>query len=192
MKNILFIFLLLHSFLGMGQGLQVAVFIPGQGWATKSIYDTQNPPTSITGPTLTNSTLMGTLAAPNGVITNSMLAGSITAAKLVGSDITLAQSQVTNLVTGLAAKQGVSAAATSATTGTMTVTMTSGTQTVFTITPTGACTFNASGGLAGGEMNFQHRPPTQYPFDFRQQFIRSYLGYKLCDYRDTGNRGNNG
>lgn len=50
--------------------------------------------------------------------------------------------------------QGVNAAATSATTGTMTTTMTSAAQTVFTITPTGNCTFNASGGVAGARMVF--------------------------------------
>jgi hypothetical protein len=43
------------------------------------------------------------------------------------------------------------AAATSATTGAMTVTMA---QSVQTITPTGACTFNASGGVAGQRCNF--------------------------------------
>lgn len=50
------------------------------------------------------------------------------------------------------AKGGISAsAATSATTGTMTVNMTSS---VVTITPTGACTFNASGGVAGQILTF--------------------------------------
>ena len=50
------------------------------------------------------------------------------------------------------AKGGISgAAATSATTGTMTVSMTTS---VITITPTGACTFNASGGVAGQRVTF--------------------------------------
>lgn len=50
------------------------------------------------------------------------------------------------------ANGGISAsAATSATTGTMTVPMTSS---VITITPTGACTFNASGGVAGQVITF--------------------------------------
>lgn len=40
----------------------------------------------------------------SGVVTNAMLAGSIAAAKLVGSDIVLTESQVTSLVTDLAAK----------------------------------------------------------------------------------------
>ena len=44
------------------------------------------------------------------------------------------------------------AAATSATTGTMTVAM--NTANVFTITPTGNCTFNASGGVAGQRATF--------------------------------------
>lgn len=43
-------------------------------------------------------------------------------------------------------------AATSATTGTMTTTLTS--LSVITITPTGACTFNASGGIAGQQCSF--------------------------------------
>lgn len=42
-------------------------------------------------------------------------------------------------------------AATSATTGTMTVSMTTD---IVTITPTGACTFNASGGTTGRELTF--------------------------------------
>lgn len=45
----------------------------------------------------------------------------------------------------------IGAAATSATTGTMTVTMDTA---VKTITPTGACTFNASGGVAGQLVTF--------------------------------------
>lgn len=94
-------------------------------------------------------TYTGDITATNGVfaigsakVTNAMLAGSI------------AESQITNLVTDLGNKQGISSGALGATTGTMTATMTSGTQTVFTITPTGACTFNASGGKAGARATF--------------------------------------
>jgi len=47
--------------------------------------------------------------------------------------------------------ENVGNAATSATTGTMTVNMTTAT---ITITPTGACTFNASGGTAGQIVTF--------------------------------------
>ncbi len=163
MKNILYLLILISS-TGWGQGLAVTVFIPGQGWVSKNIYDTNNPPTSITNPTLTNSTLAGTLAAPAGVITNAMLAGNIAYSKLsltgaiLNADLagSIAESKITNLTTDLAAKMGVSVAATTATTGTMTTTMTSATQNVFTITPTGACTFNASGGTPGAEMtNFK-------------------------------------
>lgn len=50
--------------------------------------------------------------------------------------------------------EALAVSATAATTGTMTTTMTSAMQTVFTITPTGACTFNASGGTAGQRMTF--------------------------------------
>lgn len=47
----------------------------------------------------------------------------------------------------VAHKALMGASVTPATTGTMTLLM--GTVSVFTITPTGACTFNASGGFAG-------------------------------------------
>lgn len=103
---------------------------------------------------LASPTFTGTVTLPANAVSNSMLAGSISSSKLVGSDITLTESQTTNLVADLGSKQGVSAAATSATTGTMTVPMTSATQTVFNITPTGACTFNATGGIAGARMTF--------------------------------------
>ncbi len=49
--------------------------------------------------------------------------------------------------------QGISATATPATTGIMTIQITS-VSSVFTITPTGACTFNASGGVAGARVTF--------------------------------------
>lgn len=55
---------------------------------------------SATGATMLNPVL--TIGA--GKVTNAMLAGSIAASKLIGSDITLAQSQVTNLTTDLATK----------------------------------------------------------------------------------------
>lgn len=50
------------------------------------------------------------------------------------------------------AQGNYAASATPATTGTMTVSM--GNATVFTITPTGSCTFNASGGVAGQSVTF--------------------------------------
>jgi hypothetical protein len=57
--------------------------------------------------------------------------------------------------TGTAGTNGVgfmtTTAATPATTGTMTVSMTTG---FITITPTGACTFNATGGTTGNEISF--------------------------------------
>lgn len=54
-------------------------------------------------------------------------------------------------VSSFATGGDIGAAATSATTGTMTVSMTTA---VITITPTGACTFNASGGVAGQVCTF--------------------------------------
>lgn len=145
MKNIL-IFLLLISSAGFSQAINPLVFIPGQGWVTKKLLDSPAIATALAGVS------QGSVA--DGSITNIKLAGSIAASKLIGSDIVLPESQITNLVTDLASKPGISAAATPTTTGTMTVTMTSGTQNIFTITPTGACTFNASGGKIGAMMTF--------------------------------------
>jgi hypothetical protein len=51
-----------------------------------------------------NSTFTGTFTVPSGVITNANLAGSIAASKLVGSDIVLTESQVTNLTNDLGLK----------------------------------------------------------------------------------------
>ncbi len=80
-----------------------------------------------------------------------------------GAGDTIAMSSLSQVQTALNAKQSVitilpftqggisGAAATSATTGTMTVNMTSS---IITITPTGACTFNASGGVAGQRVTF--------------------------------------
>lgn len=81
--------------------------------------------------------LTGTYPNPTvgaGQITNAMLAGSV--------DLTSKVINVLPFPNG--GNQG--GAATSATTGTMTVSMTTA---VISITPTGACTFNASGGAAG-------------------------------------------
>jgi hypothetical protein len=49
--------------------------------------------------------------------------------------------------------QGSSVTAAPATTGAMTITMTND-RTAFTITPSGACTFNAVGGMAGNRVTF--------------------------------------
>ncbi len=75
----------------------------------------------------------------SGKVTNAQLAGSI---------------DLTSKVTGVlpfANGGSAGAAATSATTGTMTVSMVT---TVITITPSGACTFNASGGVTGQRATF--------------------------------------
>jgi hypothetical protein len=102
---------------------------------------TGNAATVTTNANLTgNVTSVGnvtTIAA--GVVTNAMLAGSI---------------DLTAKVTGqLPFANGGSAgsATTSATTGTMTVNMTTS---IITITPSGSCTFNASGGLTGQRSTF--------------------------------------
>lgn len=81
----------------------------------------------------------GTVTLPNGTVTNIMLAGSIDAtAKLTGV-LPFAQGGISG------------AQAAPATTGTMTINMTAS---VITITPTGAVTFNASGGVAGEIVTF--------------------------------------
>lgn len=87
----------------------------------------------------TNATFTGTFTAPNTTITNAMLAGSIDAATKLTGVLPFANGGLSGT------------AATSATTGTMTVNMTSE---IITITPTGACTFNASGGIAGQRVTF--------------------------------------
>lgn len=73
-----------------------------------------------------------------GSVTNSMLAGSIDLATKVTGILPFANNAGTT-------------AATSATSGTMTVNMTT---TIITITPTNACTFNGSGGVTGQRATF--------------------------------------
>ncbi len=87
----------------------------------------------------TNATFTGTFTAPSTTITNAMLAGS---------------SDLATKVTGVLpfANGGIgTSAATSATTGIITVNMTTE---MVTITPTNACTFNASGGVTGQRATF--------------------------------------
>lgn len=95
------------------------------------------------------------ISAANGSVTNAQLAGSIAYSKLILTGAILnadlaGSIDLTTKVTGVLpiANGGElrNTATTSATTGTMTVTM----NTLFvTITPTNACTFNASGGTTG-------------------------------------------
>lgn len=84
---------------------------------------------------------VGSFAATIGAsrVTNAMLAGSIDLTAKVTGSLPYANG-------GFAGS-----AATSATTGAMTVTMNTR---IITITPTGACTFNASGGIAGQTATF--------------------------------------
>lgn len=109
----------------------------------------------------TNATFTGTFDVANGSIANSDLANGAVAnlsGTNTGDNATNTQysglaASKQNVITVLPfANGGISgAAATSATTGTMTVNMTSS---IITITPTGACTFNASGGVAGQVVTF--------------------------------------
>lgn len=57
------------------------------------------------------------------------------------------------LPTNMGTLQGIGVSATPATTGAMTITMTAA-KTAFSITPTGACTFNASGSIPGARVSF--------------------------------------
>jgi hypothetical protein len=66
-----------------------------------------------------------------------------------GKPTTLAGYGITDAIT-----QTATSAAAPATTGTMTVPAGSGAEHFVTITPTGACTFNATGGVVGQKMTF--------------------------------------
>lgn len=75
-----------------------------QTYVTSQGYLTANQTITLTGDVTGTGT--GSFATTIGAarVTNSMLSGSIAASKLVGSDITIAESQVTNLTTDLASK----------------------------------------------------------------------------------------
>jgi hypothetical protein len=66
----------------------------------------------VTGSASGSTSIAPTLVIGAGKVTNTMLAGSIAFSKLVGSDITLTESQVTNLTTDLASKQAITTVAT--------------------------------------------------------------------------------
>lgn len=123
MKNILFA-ILLYPFIVKSQGVTV---------------DSTGKLVGIVGyATTANPVFTGNVTFPSGIITNAMLAGAI---------------DLTTKVTGIlpfASNAGASAA-TSATTGIITVNMTS---TIITVTPTGAMTFNGSGGVTGQRTTF--------------------------------------
>lgn len=108
--------------------------ITGQPTDNANLTTALNLKANLASPTFT-----GTVTLPNNAVNNAMLAGSIDAS--------------TKLINVLPySSGGISAsAATSATTGVMTVNMTSS---MITITPTGACTFNASGGVTGQRVTF--------------------------------------
>lgn len=121
MKIHLIILFILLKFISHGQLTSFKV-------SNDSIWQI-NPSTGI-------SILVNKLA--NGSVTNNMLAGSIDlATKVTG-------------VLPFASNAG-SSAATTATTGTMTVSMATP---IITITPSGSCTFNASGGVTGQRVTF--------------------------------------
>jgi len=112
---------------------------------------------------VTNAMLAGSIAYSKllltGAILNADLAGSIAYSKLLltGAILNADLAGSIDLLTKVAnilpfANGGESAAAAApATTGTMSVPMTSS---IITITPTGACTFNASGGTRGQTVSF--------------------------------------
>jgi hypothetical protein len=71
-------------------------------------YLISNQTITLSGDITGSGTTAITTTIGSGKVTNAMLAGSIAASKLVGSDITLNESQITNLTTDLAAKQSIS------------------------------------------------------------------------------------
>jgi hypothetical protein len=119
------------------------------------------PTTLLTG-TVTNAQLAGSIAysklSLTGAVLNADLAGSIAYSKLSLSGAILntdlaGSIDLTTKVTGILpfANNAGTTAATSATTGTMTVSMVTP---IITITPTAACTFNATGGVTGQRSTF--------------------------------------
>lgn len=98
--------------------------------ATQTALDLKAP--------LSSPTFTGTVILPNSTVTNAMLAGSI--------DLPTKVTGVLPFTSG-----GGASAATSATTGTITVSMTTR---IITCTPTGNMTLNASGGTAGQIITF--------------------------------------
>ena len=118
--------------------------------------------TTIGATKVTNAMLAGSIAysklSLTGAILNADLAGSIAYSKLsltgaiLNADLA-GSIDLTTKVTGVLpfASNAGSSAATSATTGTMTVNMTTP---IITITPSGACTFNGSGGVTGQRATF--------------------------------------
>lgn len=104
-----------------------------------------------TGDNAVNTTYANDYRAANFVAGTNYLSPSGNGSSLTG--ITAAQVGAEPTITTLSfAKGGIGAgAATSATTGTMTVTMNTE---MITITPTGACTFNGSGGVTGQRITF--------------------------------------
>ena len=108
------------------------------GAGTASGTNTGDQTITLTGGVTGSGT--GSFAAT--VVTNANLTGAVTSA----GNATSYATAVPFSLGGIGA-----CAATSATTGTMTVSMTTP---CITITPTGACTFNATGGVAGQTISF--------------------------------------
>jgi hypothetical protein len=83
--------------------LATQTYVTGQG------YLSSNQSITLSGDVTGSGTTAITTAIGSGKVTNAMLAGSIAASKLVGSDIVVAESQVTSLTTDLAGKQPLDA-----------------------------------------------------------------------------------
>lgn len=116
-----------------------------------TIQVSKNAPVIVSGTTI--KTINGSSIVGSGDLTTPFVWGNATGTLSNQTDLQNAINAKQNTITILPfANGGVSSAAsTSATTGTMTVNMTSS---VITITPTGACTFNGSGGVAGQTVTF--------------------------------------
>jgi hypothetical protein len=89
--------------------------ITSAGYITGNQTISWAPTGDVTGSTTGTTSLAPVLSIGTGKVTNAMLAGSIAFSKLVGSDITLTESQVTNLVTDLSGKGAITTVATALT-----------------------------------------------------------------------------
>jgi hypothetical protein len=90
---------------------------------TSSGVNTGDQTITLTGDVTGSGTTTFAATIGEAKVTNSMLAGSIAASKLVGSDITIAQSQVTNLTTDLSAKAPLNSPTFTGTVGGITASM---------------------------------------------------------------------
>lgn len=166
-KGLTYINGILYHIKGTNQGDTIRACADTVSFSTKFRSDSlinavNGKQATLTAGVVQNTHLAGSIAysklSLTGAILNGDLAGSIAYSKLSLSGAILntdlaGSIDLTSKTTGNLpfAQTGGSSAATTATTGTMTVSMTTP---IITITPTGACTFNGTGGVVGQEVVF--------------------------------------